>query len=551
MDSSLSAALLDPQLAFQPNDMSAGGFEEDPFADDVKPKVENGQLRINIPHTGQDEEMEDLFGDGEEEEEGGEKDEETASPAASAPRDASEALSASELKHRRELEYEEDEGQEENVVELKHAVLSIPNIPMPRSSDGNNWVIKMPNFVKLDPKPFHPESYVGPEQSTDGVGEKEKSLSIKLEVENTIRWRWTKDEFGQDKRQSNSRIIRWSDGTQSLLLGKELFDISQAYEGVSGLPRQTSSLGSLSQSQNLSQNTALQARGSGLTYLVAQHKRPGILQTEAPVTGHMTLRPTGMQSETHRKLARAVGQKHSRVARLRIAPDSVIEQEQQELMKAAQKKPRRARTSTAGENDELGGSMRKRRSSYSRRRENVWSDEEPDAGAFGDSDEDGEGEYDASPRKSRRSSGDGPPKGAESKRGAGDYQTDDFLVADSSEGEAEEDSDAGGKRKNKSKRRRRRSAEEDAEGEVDALDELDAKIARQEEESRRKKRAAEHVEGTEGDARQAEGRGTEDAAMDMDVESEEEEEDEEFNVRRTGTGSRKKRAIAMDEEEEE
>lgn len=53
----------------------------------------------------------------------------------------------------------------------------------------------MPNFVKLDSKPFDPETYVGPE--AEGTYEKEKSLSIKLEVENTIRWRWRKDETGQ------------------------------------------------------------------------------------------------------------------------------------------------------------------------------------------------------------------------------------------------------------------------------------------------------------------------------------------------------------------
>ena len=57
-------------------------------------------------------------------------------PAGSVDNEGSEALSASELRHRKELEYEEDEGQEEAVVELKHAVLELPNLPMPRSSDG-------------------------------------------------------------------------------------------------------------------------------------------------------------------------------------------------------------------------------------------------------------------------------------------------------------------------------------------------------------------------------------------------------------------------------
>jgi len=65
-----------------------------------------------------------------------------------------------------------------------------------------HWVIRMPNFVKVDSKPFHPDTYVGPEHEDDdghhNESVREKSMSIKLKVENTMRWRWTKDEFGQD-----------------------------------------------------------------------------------------------------------------------------------------------------------------------------------------------------------------------------------------------------------------------------------------------------------------------------------------------------------------
>jgi hypothetical protein len=60
----------------------------------------------------------------------------------------------------------------------------------------------MPTFVKMDSKPFHPDTYIGPEHDEDdghhNESIREKSMSIKLKVENTVRWRWTKDEFGQD-----------------------------------------------------------------------------------------------------------------------------------------------------------------------------------------------------------------------------------------------------------------------------------------------------------------------------------------------------------------
>ena len=60
----------------------------------------------------------------------------------------------------------------------------------------------MPNFIKVDSKPFHPDTYVGPEQEDEdshhAESTREKSMTIKLKVENTVRWRWSKDEFGQD-----------------------------------------------------------------------------------------------------------------------------------------------------------------------------------------------------------------------------------------------------------------------------------------------------------------------------------------------------------------
>jgi RNA polymerase-associated protein LEO1 len=61
--------------------------------------------------------------------------------------------------------------------------------------------MRLPNFVKVDSKPFHPDTYIGPEHDDEDAqteNTRERSMTIKLKVENTIRWRWTKDESGQD-----------------------------------------------------------------------------------------------------------------------------------------------------------------------------------------------------------------------------------------------------------------------------------------------------------------------------------------------------------------
>lgn len=48
---------------------------------------------------------------------------------------------------------------------------------------------------------------------------------VKLKVENTIRWREVFDKDGNLIKESNARVIKWSDGSMSLHLGSEIFDV--------------------------------------------------------------------------------------------------------------------------------------------------------------------------------------------------------------------------------------------------------------------------------------------------------------------------------------
>ncbi|KAF8661370.1 hypothetical protein AX16_001464 [Volvariella volvacea WC 439] len=461
----------------------------------------------------QDEEMTDLFGNEEEAEETKVEDvTASASPEPSGPE--SDRLATPEREHREALEYGEDDAPPEIPPrEEKEQNVAFPNIPVPRSSDGNTWVLRVPNFMKVDSKPFHPDTYIGPEHDEEyghhAENVREKSMSIKLKVENTLRWRWTKDQLGVDRRQSNARVIRWSDGTLSLRLGKELFDIHQSIDNAGATSRQSLGTPSLphsqSQSQLSSQAPAPGLKSQGLTYLVAQHKRSQVLQAEAVITGYMSLQPTGMQSETHRMLVKAVGQKHNKVARLRMAPDPLTdpEREKMELMKQS---ARKTRTKRGDADDGLG--TRRRRYSRKTASQDMWSDDEEDAGdIFAGSDEDEEGG--GSNRRAKKQ---------ESGRKAENYQADDFLVPDSDE---EDD----GPRKKK---------DEDE----DELERLDAKISAQEGSSRSKKDGSRSDEDEDEDT------------AGMDVGSEGEEEEEGLKVRRSGASSRK-RAIYNDDEDED
>lgn len=44
-------------------------------------------------------------------------------------------------------------------------------------------------------------------------------------MENTIRWREAVDKEGNLVKEANARFVRWSDGSLSLHLGSEIFDV--------------------------------------------------------------------------------------------------------------------------------------------------------------------------------------------------------------------------------------------------------------------------------------------------------------------------------------
>ena len=319
-------------------------------------------------------------------------------------------------------------------------------------------------------------------------------------------------------------MIRWSDGTLSLRLGKELFDVNQSIDTSAAIPRQT--IGT-SQSQSQPNVSAAPIKSQGLTYLVAQHKRSQVLQSEAVITGYLSLRPTGMQSETHRMLVRAVGQKHNKVSRLRIAPDPTVdpEREKLELMKLTAKKSKKK----ADDLDGLGTGRKRRNSRRAADADVMWSDDEDERpGMYGGSeeeDDDRSGGH-GSPRKVKRKAGE--------EKGGEDYQADDFVVPDDSE----DDGEGGG--------RSRKRARETSVMEEDPLDRLEANLEQQVAEKKRADKKHSSAGGKGKKKKQDDDDETEDEGVDpMDVESE--EEDEEFKVRRASG----KRPIASDDDEEE
>lgn len=82
----------------------------------------------------------------------------------------------------------------------------------------------LPNFLSVETRPFDQDTYedeIDEEETLDEEGRQR----VKLKVSNTLRWREYIDDEGVPQKESNARMVKWSDGSMSLHLGNEIFDV--------------------------------------------------------------------------------------------------------------------------------------------------------------------------------------------------------------------------------------------------------------------------------------------------------------------------------------
>ncbi|CAL8404012.1 unnamed protein product [Boreogadus saida] len=179
---------------------------------------------------------------------------------------------------------EGDRHEEETVPETRIEV-EIPKVSTDLGSDL--YFVKLPNFLSVEPRPFDPQYYEDEFEDEEMLDE-EGRTRLKLKVENTIRWRVKRDEEGNEIKESNARIVKWSDGSMSLHLGNEVFDVYKA-------PLQGD------------HNHLFIRQGTGL-------------QGQAVFKTKLTFRPHSTDSATHRKMTLSLADRCSKTQKIRILP---------------------------------------------------------------------------------------------------------------------------------------------------------------------------------------------------------------------------------------
>ncbi|GAA5913276.1 hypothetical protein JCM6882_000051 [Rhodosporidiobolus microsporus] len=412
----------------------------------------------------------DLFGDGGDDDDDDVAMQDQEPAAAASPEQAQgvddDGLTAAEKAARRRLEYEEDSdagGEDlfgEGAAAAQHETRDVVQAQVPMANfsvppGGKVWHARLPGFLQIAPNPYDENTWQ-PDDSEDvkPLEDEASQEDVKpkgaragrIPDENVVRWRWTKNELQQVIQQTNARVVKWSDGTLSLQLGSELFDLTLALDHSAVLTGVSSALPvppTLNPTSTLTPTTFDASRAHGLSYLTARHSYNGQMsEAQASIYGTIGMRPAALTSRTHKKLAGAIASRNAlnkgkSTQRIIVDKDPELARAEREKKEAerAKKAQREARKAAGGGRRGGGRKGGKKATTI----EGLSDEEDEDAG---DSDDEAGG-YGERRSQSRR--GRGGPFGrdySDDDDGFVAKSDDDMALSDDGPEELEEADDA-------------------------------------------------------------------------------------------------------------
>jgi RNA polymerase-associated protein LEO1 len=236
--------------------------------------------------------MRDLFGSDDEDDEGDEEkdvndqrpDDQTNPRAATSPSPAP-------------AYYDKDGDNVQQFAEPMRIQVPFQDIPLASQLS----LARLSNIIAIEPRPFDPDTFE-PEQ-TEYIDER-GNKRIRLADANAVRWRWAPGSDGGLVRQSNARIVRWSDGSTTLSVGEEVFDARDI--DISGEH----------------------------SFLYVRH--PSAIQSQGRLLKKTVFRPATLSSGTHKRLAAVVDRQHVRQQRVRATTTVVDPKKEKEEREKAE-----------------------------------------------------------------------------------------------------------------------------------------------------------------------------------------------------------------------
>jgi len=184
---------------------------------------------------------------------------------------------------------------------------------LPRPEVGSElYTMRLPNILSIEPRAFDPLTF----EDAD-----EEQNTIMGKTDNIIRWRETEEGV----RQSNARMVTWSDGSMTLHVGDEVL-------------------------------TAAPQKVEGGNQLFTRHKGSN-LECHGLVRKKLVLQPASIKSSTHKALTKRIAKNHVKGSRMQMHTTTIDpEKKKLEDEKTWEQKNRlQARQNARGGQDDYGG----------------------------------------------------------------------------------------------------------------------------------------------------------------------------------------------------
>ena len=192
---------------------------------------------------------------------------------------------------------EPEQGAQEFTTQEKMTMeLEISRQPIPEPSDGEMYLLKVPEFMSIDPHAWDHKTFQPPTTDHHSNKRPSQTFSAYNTALTTIRWRHSPSDPGQP--QSNGRINRWSDGSLTLQLAS---DPATQYE-VDGNPLAPPQRNPIKPTPTSIQSGQKGGRfGAGLdekydprkdafTYLIRPHQESGSLVVAHKLTAGLSIK---------------------------------------------------------------------------------------------------------------------------------------------------------------------------------------------------------------------------------------------------------------------
>lgn len=164
---------------------------------------------------------------------------------------------------------------------------------IPEPSDGELYLLKMPQFLAIEPTAFNHKTFQPPTTDHHSKGPPSNHFSAFHTAVTTVRWRRSPSDHS--KLQSNARILRWSDGSLTLQHAHDPLNQYEINANMLAPPQINPKVPTPTMEAYKSKS---QASKESYTYLVAPYEEANVFRITNKITTGLSILPTSNTKDT-------------------------------------------------------------------------------------------------------------------------------------------------------------------------------------------------------------------------------------------------------------